>query len=194
MTRTFIVLAGIVMALLFATIGVGLWHFITEDRGRQNEIYIYHFVLGLCTSLVILLVHCIIFTYFLGTGRWVKEVTLAYRLPDEPWHKTTRELKRATFPPALFSMLIAIATAAAGAGAQLRVQGWPWWLHAVLAVLTILINLWAFGVEYRNVTLNAQVIQGVLAEVDRLRAVQGLPSNAEALAEEETFANGQPPG
>src|SRR6266496_3312176 len=120
MTRTFSVLAGLVTLLMLATIGVGLWHFSTEDRTRQNEIYVIHFVLGLCTALGILLVHCIIFTYFLGTGRWVKEVTLAYRIPDTPLHKTTRELKRATFPPALFSMLIAIAAAAAGAGAQLQ--------------------------------------------------------------------------
>src|SRR5262245_36303513 len=82
MTRTFTVLAGIVTLLLLATIGVGLWHFVTEDRARRDEIFVIHFVLGLCAALGVLLVHCIIFTYFLGTGRWVKEVTLAYRLPD----------------------------------------------------------------------------------------------------------------
>lgn len=192
MTRTFTVLAGIITLLMLATIGVGLWYFVTEeDSASRGDIYLIHFVLGLCTALAILLVHCIIFTYFLGTGRWVKEVTLAYRLPDVPWHKATRELKRATFPPALFSMLIVIATAAAGAGAQLT--EWPWWIHAVLAFLTVVINLWAFGVEYRNVTANAQVILDVLAEVDRQRAAQGLPCNAAAL-EEEAIANGRAPG
>ena len=192
MTRTFTVLAGLVTLLLLATIGVGLWHFVTDDRTRRDEIFVIHFVLGLCTALGVLLVHCIIFTYFLGTGRWVKEVTLAYRLPDVPWHKLTRELKRATFPPALFAMLIAIAAAAAGAGAQL--QAWHWSIHAMLAFLTVLINLWAFGVEYRNVTTNAGVILDVLAEVDRLRSAQGLPSNEAALAEEEAIANGRPSG
>jgi amino acid transporter len=185
MTRTFTVLAGIVMLLLLATIGVGLWHFVTEDRARRDEIFVIHFALGLCAALGVLLVHCIIFTYFLGTGRWVKEVTLAYRLPDAPWHKTTRELKRATFPPALFAMLIAIATAAAGAGAQL--QAWHWSIHATLAFVTVLVNLWAFCVEHRNVTTNAGIILDVLAEVDRRRAAEGLPSNEAALAEEEAM-------
>ena len=78
---------------------------------------------------------------------------------------------------------------AAGAGAQL--QAWPWPVHATLAFLTVLINLWAFGVEYRNVTANADVILQVLAEVDRRRAAEGLPSNAAALAEEEAIANGR---
>jgi hypothetical protein len=191
MTRTFAVLAALVTLLLLATIGVGLWHFVTEDPVRKADIFIIHFVLGLCTAIGVLLVHCIIFTYFLGTGRWVKEVTLAYRLPDAPLHKTTRELKRSTFPPALFSMLIAIAAAAAGAGAQL--QAWHWSIHATLAFATLLVNLWAFGVEYRNVTTNATVILEVLAEVDRRRAAEGLNSNAAAL-EEEAIANGRPPG
>ena len=191
MTRTFSVLAALVTALMLATIAIGLLYFVTEDPVRRADVFVLHFVLGLCTALGILLVHCIIFTYFLGTGRWVKEVTLAYRLPDAPWHKTTRELKRGTFPPALFSMLIAIATAAAGAGAQL--QAWHWSIHATLALATVLINLWAFGVEYRNVSANARVIQEVLAEVDRVRAAQGLPSNAAALSEE-AIANGRPPG
>jgi hypothetical protein len=191
MTRTFSVLASLVTLLMFATIGLGLWLFVTDDRAQRDEIFLIHFVLGLCTALAILLVHCIIFTYFLGTGRWVKEVGLAYKLPDGGLPKLTRELKRATFPPALFSMLIAIAAAASGAGAQL--QAWHWSIHATLAFLTVLINLWAFGVEYRNVTINAGVIRDVLLEVDRLRAAQGLASNADAL-EEEAIANGRPRG
>jgi hypothetical protein len=45
----------------------------------------------------------------------------------------------------------------------------------------LLINAWAFRAEYRNVEANAAVLDGVLREVDRLRAERGLPSNAEAL-------------
>lgn len=146
-----------------------------------------HFYLGLGTSLIILLVHCLIFTYFLGTGRWVKEVGLAYQLPDQDLPRTTRELKRAAFPPALFSMLIAIATSAAGAGVQL--QHWPWYVHAATAFLTLVINLWAFRIEYRCLAINAEVIQGVLVEVDRLREAAGLETNQEALAKDSAAAN-----
>src|SRR5205085_3744677 len=105
------------------------------------SVYLVHFWLGLSAVLVTLLVHCLIFTYFLGTGRWVKEVALAYRLPDEPLPRLTRELKRQTFPVALAAMLVTIATSAAGAGVQLRLPGWPWQLHLGLAVATLLVNL-----------------------------------------------------
>jgi len=182
MTRIFTTLASIVTLSILVTIGFGFWSMFLDVSPFKNDIYIIHFCLGLFTSLGILLVHCIIFTYFLGTGRWVKEVKLAYHLPDEPLPKLTRELKRESFPPALFSMLIAVATAAAGAGRQL--QEWHWTIHMTLAFVTLGINLWAFAVEYRCVSTNAGVIEAVLDEVDRIRAEQGLSSNADALREE----------
>ena len=120
MAQTFRNLAILLTVALLATIGLGFWSFFTDVETKYNDIFIVHWACGLATVIVSLLIHCLIFIYFLGTGRWVKEVTIAYNLPDEPWHKETRELKRATFPPALFSMLIGIAAAAAGAGAQLQ--------------------------------------------------------------------------
>ncbi len=182
MTRTFATLAVVITLAMLASIGVGFWSMSLSAPAAKQDIFLVHFYLGLTTAIGILLVHCLIFTYFLGTGRWVKEVALAYELPDQPWPKLTRELKRATFPPALFAMLAGIATAAAGAGAQL--QTWPWYVHATLAFLTLAINLWAFYIEYRSLALNARVIQAVLQEVDRIRAEKGLGSNASALLEE----------
>ncbi len=190
MAQTFRTLAIFLTLAILATIGLGFWSFFTKGESKYQDIFIVHFVCGLMTSMGILLVHCLIFIYFLGTGRWVKEVTIAYQMPDEPWHKATRELKRATFPPALFSMLIGIAAAAAGAGAQL--QSWPWQVHMTLGLLTLVINLWAFRIELRNVAMNARVIDGVMQEVDRIRAAQGLVSNEEALREDETAVANAP--
>jgi hypothetical protein len=184
MAQTFRTLAIFLTIAILVTIGIGFWSFLTPGESKYKDIFIVHFVSGLVTAIGILLVHCLIFIYFLGTGRWVKEVTLAYKMPDEPWHKHTRELKRATFPPALFSMLIGIAAAAAGAGAQL--QAWPWYVHMTLGLLTLIINLWAFRIELRNVTTNAAVIDAVMVEVDRIRAAQGLVSNEQALRDDET--------
>jgi len=183
MTRIFLTLASVNALGLLASFVLGASSMWVEGvRNPANPIYQIHFLTGLFTAIVTLLVHCIIFTYFLGTGRWVKEVGLAYDLPDVPWPKLTRELKRSTFPPALFAMLITIATAAAGTGNQLRF--WPWWVHGSLAVLSLAVNGWAFVVEYRNVNTNAGVIEAVLREVDRIRAERGLPSNAEALQQD----------
>ena len=179
MTRIFSTLALLNGVALLASACFGI---VSKLRGAflsgSDPTWMIHFYLGLFSAMGTLLVHCLIFTYFLGTGRWVKEVGLAYELPDEPLLKLTRELKRRTFPVALFAMLVAIGTVAAGAGAQL--QTWPWEVHATLAGVTLLVNGWAFVVEFRNVRTNGRVIEDVLSEVDRIRAARGLPSNEEA--------------
>lgn len=148
--------------------------------------YPLHFYIGLFTVIFNLGLHCLIFIYFLGTGRWVKEVAIAYGIPDDPYPKQTRELKRATFPPALFAMLIPIGTAAAGMANQLQygqTSSLPW-LHFGLALGAILINLWAFRVELRNVRINAGIIDQVMKEVERIRAERGLSTNEEAWEEQ----------
>jgi hypothetical protein len=150
----------------------------------EERIYWYHFLAGLTTNVLTLLVHCLIFTYFLGTGRWVKEVKIAYDLPDEPLPKLTRELKRRVFPPALYAMLWAIATGAAGAAAH--VKFWPWYVHFTVATVTLLVNFWAFRIEYACLKQNVTVLHEVLVAVDEIRAARGLPSNEVALQMEDT--------
>ena len=53
-------------------------------------------------------------------------------------------------------------------------------LHFSLAILSLLINLWATRVEYRNVSINVGIIDEVMNEVERIRAERGLPPSAEA--------------
>jgi hypothetical protein len=182
MTRILVRLFAINVGALLAafTVGAVLWvrGEMTDRHGQDN--YPLHLYLALFGILFNLGLHCLVFIYFLGTGRWVKEVALAYGIPDAPLPRLTRDLKRATFPPALMAMLVPIGTAAAGM-AQLHQYGtWAGALHACLAVATLAVNGWAFGIEYRNVATNAGVIDRVMQEVDRIRAERGLPTNAEA--------------
>jgi hypothetical protein len=182
MTRIFLALASAETVALIASFLLGIVSHVRHgSQHGEDSIYLLHFTVGLFTAIGSLLVHCIIFTYFLGTGRWVKEVKLAYLLPDAPLPRLTRELKRRTFPPALAAMLVTIAAAAAGAGAQQQLPQWPWQLHAGLSVAALVVNLWAFRIEFRNIAQNVAVIGSVLEEVDRIRMERGLPTNAEAL-------------
>src|SRR5256714_13215307 len=127
---------------LLAALLVGIVSKVTDaPSDPHSAIPTYHFYLGLFSVLGTLAVHCLIFIYFLGTGRWVKEVAIAYALPDRPLPKLTRELKRRTFPVALAAMLVGIAAAAAGTAAQRH--EWPWTVPFTLAALTVLVHGWA---------------------------------------------------
>src|SRR5437868_11450540 len=147
MTHLFPILAtlnGVMLAVAFV---LGVLSKLRDGVHNPSEqIFWYHFLFGLSAAILTLLVHCLIFTYFLGTGRWVKEVKLAYDLPDDPLPRLTRDLKRRVFPPALFAMLFAVATGAAGAAAHVGVSHWL--VHATLGTLTLAVNFWAFTVEY----------------------------------------------
>ncbi len=183
MTRIFTTLALTDALALIVTFALGCWSkFGGGVRDESTSVYLLHFLFGVFTGIGTLLVHCLIFTYFLGTGRWVREVTITYSLPDEPLYRRTRDLKRLAFPIALTAMLLTIATSAAGAGVQL--QGWNWIIHFSLGIATLVVNLVVFRMEYLYVAENGTIIEKVLVEVDRVRAERGLPTNAEALAQD----------
>jgi hypothetical protein len=174
MTRIFVVLAVIHAILLLTTFGFGLEFMTERDAGarapqRDEPIsggFAWHMVTGMITAVFTLLIHCLIFTYFLGTGRWVKEVARAYQLPDDPLPKLTREFKRRVFPPALFAMLSVIAAVASGAGAQTAAESWWSWSHPILAIVALALNGWAYVIEYRTVAANSVVMDQVMEEVE----------------------------
>jgi hypothetical protein len=176
MTRIFTTLALVNILAFVAALGSGFW---SQYQHGADSAYVVHFALGMVAVLLNLLVHCLIITYFLGTGRLVKEVTLAYQLPDERWARPTRDLKRANTPQAILAMLITIAAAAAGEGHRHLI--WPGWIHLVLACGAFIFTIWVFRVEYRNVAINGRILKEIISEVERIRAAHGLPTSAEEL-------------
>jgi len=182
MTRIFLVFVTLTGLALIASAVSGVLSWQQGGLTREGSVYLTHFVLGLFTALAVLLTHCLAITYFLGTGRWVKEVCIEYRLPEERWPRQTREIKRKNTPRAILAMLVTIATAAAGAGRQNF--DWPAWIHAALAGTALVVNAMAWVVEYRNMRTNIRILDEVYAETDRMRAELGLPSNEEAMRQE----------
>jgi hypothetical protein len=184
MTRIFTTLATLNLAALVAAFAAGVVSKLEGGLAQSDtSYYVIHFVLGLVAVLASLLVHCLVMTYFLGTGRLIKEVTLAYQLPDERWARPTRDLKRRNTPKAILAMLLAIAVAAAGEGAGHA--GWPWELHLGLACAVLAVSVWVFRVEYHNIAFNGRLLDEVIGEVERIRAAHGLPSSAEELQEQD---------
>lgn len=183
MKRIFAVMATLNSLALLASFGLGLVFMVERNAGTAAPgasqpllgSFAWHMVIGLASAVFTLMLHCLIFTYFLGTGRWVKEVAAVYQFPDQPLPKMTREFKRTVFPPALFAMLGAIAAVATGAGAQTASESFWGLAHPVMAMVVLALNGWAYWVEYRIVSANARVIDQIMAEVARKQAAAADP-------------------
>lgn len=139
-----------------------------------------HMLLGSAAALLAVLVNSITITYFVGTSRWCKEVCETYGIRGELAERSTR-LKRSTFPWALAGILAIIVVVGLGAaadpsGANFQRSSAFVMPHYVGAMLGLVVVMVAFGVQISRIAENYAVIQQILAEVGRIRAEKGLPT------------------
>src|SRR5688572_31476284 len=69
-----------------------------------------HILAGALAALVCVGVHCVVFTYFIATAKWIQHAVLVKRL-DPALVEPTRSFKLQAFPAALLAMAMVFATA-----------------------------------------------------------------------------------
>lgn len=181
MKRIFLTLAifsNIVLAAAFA-LGVRI-----DDPKLASSVsdVSWHFLTALGALVFASLVHAIVLTYFMGTGRWMEETTAAYRL-DERWQRGCQSLKYKTIPGMITCLTLLILTGALGGAADPAAPsgfGELWGVpastfHFALAATTLLANLLVNVYEYQALRTNGRFVEEVLAEVRRIRQERGLP-------------------
>jgi hypothetical protein len=177
MARIFVGLAVLNTLALGATFAVGLFAEGRADLTAETPLseahryFTLHLFGGLFSSLITLLVHSLVFTYFIGTGRWVQEVVKAYRLSESIWNES-RGLKLKALPFILVSIALVITTATLGAATDRGMLDST--IHLALAVLALGCNLWSYVWEYQAIEANGNLITGIMAEVTRMRQQRGL--------------------
>jgi H+/gluconate symporter-like permease len=175
-TRIFAVLATLTACALLVAFGLGMTQLVEPIPQRQawrsfSLPVSWHIVAALVASVLVLLVHCLVFTYLLGTGRWVKEVSQAYGVPQEEGIAASRQLKRQAYPSAMLAMLVVIFTAGSGAAIHTDPDSWIGLTHPVLSVLTLLANGWAFVREYQVIRANQAVLDRMMSFVQSRQAM-----------------------
>jgi hypothetical protein len=124
-----------------------------------------------------LAVHSIVYTYFLATGKWAKEVVRVYRLPD--WiNDQAKKNKRKAFRFEFWGMTLVAVTAWLGAGADTQGLN-PLW-HLGVAAFALAFNLGAFVVEYAVIVQQARLLLEVKSQADRLREARYGPESVAA--------------
>ncbi len=136
-----------------------------------------HIMVGLLAAVVTLIVNSICVTYFIGTGRWVSEVTMTYNL-DERFDLEAKRLKITTFRWSLLGIVTVLAIAALGAASDpgtLRETTAKFVApHYLLAVVGFFILAWAFWRQYWGIRKNGELIDQIMLQVRRVRSEKGL--------------------
>jgi len=172
--RIFPFLLLLAATFIAATMTIG---FLVEDRGAGASYwYQVHFLSGVTTALVILLVNAIVLTYFIGTSRWCREVTEAYSLQPQCARESHR-LKRRAFPFTLANMLIVVGLAALGAAADVlsdpALLTWAE-LHLLGVLIGLAFMALASYMQWSHIRANQDVIKRILEQVGSIRQAKGL--------------------
>lgn len=185
MNRIFLTLAIVSTLLLLLAMGFGIGIGNPAELEEQGSVA-RHQLLSFGGLIVALMVHGLVLTYFMGTGRWIEETCTTYGLGDK-WRRENTALKYSALPLMVGSVFLLIGAGAFGAAADpaspVGFQGWlgltaaTW--HFLIAILALGLHLIATIVEYFALSRNGELIQEVMAEVQRIRAAHGLANPAE---------------
>jgi hypothetical protein len=141
------------------------------------ERQMWHFLLGVLTVLVAVLVSSISVTYFIGTSRWCREVVETYQL-DPQLIARANALKRTAFPSSLIGILTALGIAALGGASDpatgiANAQQWvtPHYFAALIGTAVIAV---CFLTQRSSLQGNQRLVGEILTEVRRVRAERGL--------------------
>lgn len=186
MNRIFLTTAIVSNLFLAVTYVVG-WSMqdptIADSRGVPFSI---HFLCGVASITLAMLIHAIVLTYFMGTGRWIEETSEAYCLGSSGRDNNVR-LKYRTLPGMVGCLFLLIivggfgAASDAGAGVDFAAAGT---IHMMLASLALLVNAFVSFVEYDSIRQNGQLIKDIMEQVRQIRRERGLDEAEESASTE----------
>jgi hypothetical protein len=174
MIRIFLVMAVTGASLLTADTVLGF--FATDEEHDPAAIARrVHVLFSIATVVVLLGVHSVVYTYFVATGKWAKEVVAAYQLPEWISAQATKNKRRA-FRFVLGSMIVIAAAAWLGAAVDTRGSFYTLW-HLGSAALAMAFNIGSFVVEYAVIVAHVRLLAELKDRADRLRAARYGPES-----------------
>ncbi len=145
------------LTALLVTIGLGY-----AGVSGTGSMRAWHMLAGTMTVLLCIAVHCVVFTYFIATAKWIQHAVTVKSLSAE-YTAPTRSFKAQAFPAALAAILAVFITAMLGAATDNHLVSATW--HHLLALTAFGINLGAAAIEYIAIDRNARLIDRLLADL-----------------------------
>lgn len=110
-----------------------------------------HALLGLVTSFYVVLVHTISMFHLIGSGKELKGVSAELQEHGEVV-AILAAFKKKCFPLSTIAIVCTVFAVLTGGGAHTKL--WMTSLHPLSAIAAVIVNLYAFVIEYRVVRLN----------------------------------------
>lgn len=173
MTSIHLIQSILVLPFLLLALGSGyLW----SRLGAGLDL---HLALGGLAILGACLVHCIVFTYLIGTGKSVRQAVMAHDL-DPGLIEETRVFKKKAFPFLHGSLLLLVILMVLGLNVG-RGRVSPW-IHGTLGLVAVILNMVALVREHQVIVANGRLIASLKEKLSGLQDVWGTPTG---LAEDE---------
>ena len=150
MKRIFIALAAFNVLLFLTVVALGIG--VAMDH---HKYFAVHFLFGLFTTLYSTFVQSLIFIYFLGTGKWIKDA-VAGRPGEAAIVARTKNLKAMSFGVATYSALMIVAAAILGAAGDVGMV--PHWVHGLASAAAIGLNVYSYFPEAKAIGMNLQLL------------------------------------
>ena len=122
-----------------------------------------HVLAGALSALVCVGVHCVVFTYFIATAKWVQHAVMVKKL-DAQIVAPTRSFKMQAFPAALLAMASTFGAAMLGAALDNFMVSRN--AHLVAALIALGVNMIVAVIEYRAIDRNGRLIDSILALIN----------------------------
>ena len=171
MPTVFLSVSSTLLLLFALTLVMGFGHFLPVSL---------HALWGLFLGLILVLLQCLVFGFFIGSGKTIKKKVKEAGLSAD-WVEKTKEYKNRSYPGLMLA--IVLMAAAVAAGGAVSVGFLPPWIHGGLMVLALGVNGRSLWVSYRTISDNVLAIHQINRQIGNRPLASGslIPSPASSL-------------
>ncbi|MBI1338238.1 MAG: hypothetical protein GC164_14950 [Phycisphaera sp.] len=138
-----------------------------------TAVYRYHIALGIGAGLMVTLTHVVVYTYFMGTSKWLQAATDKAGISPGKFAQPGARAKRKAFPLIMTPILVTMVAMFAGAGADPTAGAvWSGQVHLFIAAVAIVVNIGAHLLEFRAIKAQGARMDEALATLNAMPNVR----------------------
>jgi len=158
------IFAGMAIWAVIFMVGEGVLGVLTKRF--QPGLVGWHMVFGVFIGVYVSILQVMVMFHFIGSGKEIKQAIEVVG-GDADVVKRLRKMKMQVMPAATFAPILVGAGVILGGGAHTKALGDWAWIHWGLAGAGLLLNLYAFPIEYRCLVANLELLKEVDERIRR---------------------------